>query len=333
MTLPLNQPAFKPVWEGYLADPFVWRYEKWYYATGTSREEAADGLGEAARPRLPEAPVFPLLRSPDLQSWTRLGNALARPDPALGNEYWAPEVACQGGRFYLYYSIGPQHQLRVATSSEPQGLYHDASAPLTQTPQTPFAIDASPFQDDDGQWYLFYARDFLDENSPQGYRAGTGLAVDTLADMTRLLGEEQVVARARFDWTLFARDRGIYNRTWPEWHTLEGAHVVRRGGAYYCFYSGACYGNDSYGVDYLTAPHPLGPWDDSGSAQGPRVLRSIPGLLRGPGHCSVVTDPNGADYLVFHAWNQALTRRQMHIAPLVWTAEGPRVNLRLPVPV
>ena len=59
---------------------------------------------------------------------------------------------------------------------------------------------------------------------------------------------------------------GIY-----DWHTLEGPCVRRHGGRYYCLYSGGCWQNDTYGVDYAVADHVLGPYTDSGNEDGPRV--------------------------------------------------------------
>ena len=43
---------------------------------------------------------------------------------------------------------------------------------VTDPFRVPFAIDASPFQDEDGQWYPFDARDFFDTDGE--HRAGTG---------------------------------------------------------------------------------------------------------------------------------------------------------------
>src|SRR5581483_10485266 len=145
-----------PVYAGYMADPFVWKVNDTYYAIGTGSADAGgQALGKA----------FTVLQSPDFYDWQFAANALLRPDPALGNNFWAPEVAYHDGRFYLYYSVGhgdKQHQLRVAASNSPQGPYRDLGVTLVDPTKCPFAIDAHPFQDVDEQWYLFYARDFLD---------------------------------------------------------------------------------------------------------------------------------------------------------------------------
>jgi hypothetical protein len=57
------------------------------------------------------------------------------------------------------------------------------------------------------------------------------------------------------------------------------------------------------------------------------VLRGLPGHVIGPGHCSVVTGPDGVtDYLAYHAWNPGMTVRTMRLDPLQWTPDGPRVS-------
>ena len=122
-------------------------------------------LTQSTEPRT--STVFPVLESPDLLNWVPRGGALKRLDPAYGSEYWAPEIAFIDGNFWMYYSLGfgdKGHHLRVRLSVDVGGPYIDTGTPLTNPFSCPFAIDPSPFQDDDGSWYLFYARDFLDSN-------------------------------------------------------------------------------------------------------------------------------------------------------------------------
>ncbi len=208
----------------------------------------------------------------------------------------------------------------------PTGPYVDAGA-LTSVDAVPFAIDPHPFRDDDGQWYLFHARDFLDTIDEHGapVRAGTALVVSPMASMLSLTGEVRTVARARCDWQRFAADRPMYDARY-DWHTLEGPFVVRHDDRYYCLYSGGCWQDHSYGVDYAFATSALGPWRDDASNEGPRVLRTAPGRLLGPGHCSVFTGHDGVTrYLAYHAWDAAMTARRLCIEELVFTSAGPRV--------
>ena len=98
--------------------------------------------------------------------------------------------------------------------------------------------------------------------------------------MTRLAGDCHVVVRARYDWTLYEANRrmDVYEATF-DWHTIEGPCVVKHDGRYYCFYSGSNYQTARYGVDYVVADHPLGPYSDQGDHA--RVLHSVPGKVRG----------------------------------------------------
>jgi GH43 family beta-xylosidase len=312
-----------PVYCGYFADPFVWWSGEGYCAIGTGEAEAAGETSSAKGPS-----VFPLLHSRDLVNWEPAGRALVRGDPAWGDSYWAPEVAYAEGRWYLYYSVGHgdrRHQLRVAVSPHALGPYHDMNS-LTDPDQVPFAIDPHPFCDEDGRWYLFHARDFLELFDDEGReaRAGTALVIHPLARMTELEPRGRTVARARCDWQRFAANRPMYGRMF-DWHTMEGPCVIRHDGRYFCLYSGGCWQTDTYGVDFVVADDVMGPYFDQGAESGPRVLRTVPGHVLGPGHCSVVTGPDGlTTCLVYHAWGPDMQARRMFLDPLLFTPQGPR---------
>lgn len=311
-----------PVFPDYFADPFVWKHAGVYYAVGTSPAEDRGEVDEAGQRR-----VFSVLRSSNLVQWQCVGKALLRPDAALGDAFWAPEVAFRDGTFFLYYSVGFEdkgHQLRVATSTQPAGPYRDVGAPLLDPARCSFAIDPHPFRDEDGRWYLFYARDFLEGDG--GARPGTALVVRRLETMTTLEADEHVVLRARHEWQRFERDRAIYGRR-LDWHTLEGPSVWRHGGRYYCFYSGGRWQTESYGVDYAVAASVLGPYSDEGAEGGARILRTVPGQALGPGHNSIVLGPDGVTpYLAYHAWDREMSARRMFLDRLRWTSAGPRCD-------
>ncbi|UQN09726.1 glycoside hydrolase family 43 protein [Deinococcus sp. QL22] len=295
-----------PRFSGYFADPFILEWQGQYYAYGTGRNAGDDGR------------AFEILSSPDLENWTSHGGALT-PLPGEPRDYWAPEVAQSEGTFYMYYSAGigdKHHHLRVATAPTPLGPFTDQG--LNLTPDEPFAIDPHPFQDKDGQWYLYFARDHLD-----GERVGTTLAVIPMQDMQTPGGPVTTVLRASHDWQIYERERPMYNQTY-DWHTLEGPFVVERGGLYHCFYSGGAWTNDTYGVGHAVAEHPLGPWREP--VEGPTVLWSGLNGLIGPGHNSLIVGPDGTDMIVFHAWNKEHTQRQLHLAPLDWVTGNPRLH-------
>jgi arabinan endo-1,5-alpha-L-arabinosidase len=293
-----------PVYDAYFADPFVLRLDDGSYL--------AYGTGSVVGGR-----AFEVLSSPDLDDWTSVGGALEPAPDELGSDYWAPEVAHIDGRWCLYYSVGHGdvgHHLRVAIADDPRGPFHDQGINLT--PAERFAIDPHPYRDEDGTWYLFHARDVL-----EGERVGTMLAVDVLADVTRLAGSAQTILTPSGDWQLFQRGRAMYDSVY-DWHTLEGPFVRCHDGLYYCFYSGGNWQEATYGVAYAVASSPLGPWREPSPAVLP-LLATIPDEVVGPGHCSVVAAPDGNDAIVYHAWDVNQTRRQMCIDPLVWTDDGP----------
>ena len=296
-----------PVYDEYFADPFVLKHEGVYYAYGTATSSAH---------------TIPALTSRDLVDWQPLGDVL-EPIDAPVEHYWAPEVACRDGTFFMYYSAGGEEgegqQLRLARSERPAGPFVDDGAVLD--PDDPFTIDAHPFRDDDGEWYLFYCRDFL-----EGERVGTGIVVDRLLDMERLAGERQLVVRPYADWNLFLKERHWYGRTWDAWYTVEGPSVRKREGRYYCLFSGGYWRESSYGVAYAVAERPLGPYTVV-DEDGPVLLRTIPDKVLGPGHASIVESPSGAsDYLVYHGWKPGGDARLMRIDRLEWTREGPRCD-------
>ena len=313
-----------PVHAAYFADPYAWTHESRYLAIGTGAAEAGGFAPASGRA---EATIFPLLESADLVHWRAFGKALIRPDPSFGDTFWAPEVVHANGEWLLYYSVGWEdrlHQIRVARSATPSGPFVDAAG-LTDPRDCPFAIDPHPFRDRDGKWYLFHARDFLSDTDDEGrsVRPGTALVVHALDDMTTLSPVGVTVARARFDWQRFSMDRPMYGSRF-DWHTLEGPFVVLHEDRYYCFYSGGCWQTDTYGVDYVVASSPLGPYADAGAEHGPRVLRSVPGRVLGPGHCSILNVRGAAHLIVYHAWDAGVTARRLSIDPLSFTADGPR---------
>jgi len=141
-------------------------------------------------------------------------------------------------------------------------------------------------------------------------------------DPWTLAGAPVAVLDATADWQRFQRDRQMYGAL-HDWHTLEGPCVVRRAGRLWCLYSGGRWEGPDYGVSWAVADHPFGPWTGA-PGEGPAVLRSSPGRLLGPGHNSVVTGPDGGDWLVYHAWDAEWIARRMCLDRVTWTPDGPR---------
>lgn len=296
-----------PVWPGYFADPFVLKVGGEYYAYGTG-PGTADGR------------VFPVLHSLDLVQWEATGGALTPPEGTARTAYWAPEAAERDGKFYLYYSAADgtdeTHRLYAAVSDHPAGPFTEAGPLLPGVDN--FAIDPHPFRDPaDGRWYLLFATDFFDA------RPGTALAGLPLADdMRSAAGPAATLLRASNDWQIYERQRLLYGKVWDAWHTLEGPALLFRNGRYVLLYSGGNWNGGAYGVGYAVADSVLGPYVEPEA--GPVVLSGVEGKVIGPGHCSVTVGPDGAEFVVYHAWDTALTARRMCIDPMAWPDHRPR---------
>jgi GH43 family beta-xylosidase len=275
-----------PVYPRSFPDPFVLKFQDIYYGYCTGH--ADDGN------------VFGILRSRDLVTWEKIGGAM-RPLAPSPPFYWAPEVNYDNGKFYLYYSAGPETvmEVRVAVSDRPDGGFVDSGHRLTQED---FAIDAHVFIDEDGSKYLFYATDFLDHT-----HIGTGTVVDRMIDWVTLAGEPRPVTRAKYDWQVYDPNRK--EKGGVRWHTVEGPTVLKRKGIYYEMFSGGNWQNTTYGVSFAISeridnPDEWRQFSDGESALP--ILRTDPDVIVGPGHNSVVRGPNNRElYCVYHRWTDA----------------------------
>lgn len=275
-----------PVYPHSFPDPFVLKFRGEYFAYAT---------GYA-----PDGNVCEILHSPDLVDWRGIGSAMPplSPSPPF---YWAPEVTYDNGKFYLYYSTGNETfmEIRVAVSDRPDRGFIDSGRRLTHEE---FAIDAHVFIDDDGARYLFYATDFLEHT-----HIGTGTVVDRMIDPFTLEGKPQPVTRARYDWQVY--DPARKEKGGVRWHTVEGPAVLKRKGKYFEMFSGGNWQNTTYGVSFAVSETIDRPGEWEQFSDGKRILpilRTIPDLVIGPGHNSVVRGPNNRElYCVYHRWTNA----------------------------
>ena len=274
-----------PVYKRSFPDPFVLKHRGEYFAYCT-------GLA-------PDGRVFGVLRSTDLAHWEELTGAM-EPLQQKHPHYWAPEVTYHEGRFYLYYSVGNEElmEIRVAVSDRPDGGFTDAGIRLTSEE---FAIDPHVLIDSSGRWFLFYATDFLTHT-----HIGTGTVVDRMINPFELSRSPRPVTRARYDWQVYDPERK--EKGGVRWHTVEGPFVLERKGLYYQMFSGGNWQNDTYGVSFAVSEtlDRDSEWDQfSDGTRTLPILRTIPGLITGPGHNSVVRGPNNRElYCVYHRWTE-----------------------------
>ena len=251
-------------------------------------------------------------RSADLARWDRLPDALPRlPSWASPGHTWAPAVTttADGSGYVMYFTArhaaSGRQCIGAATSKAPEGPFEPAEeAPFICQLDEGGSIDASAFADDDGQRYVLWKND------------GNCCVMDTWlylqavsADGLRLEGAPRRLLTADQSWENFL---------------VEAPTLWKHAGRYYLFYSANRYAGAEYAVGYAVADAIAGPYQ---KPAGPILVTSMTGEpVIGPGGQDVVRDTRGATWLLYHAWDQSLTYRRLHLNELSWEGERPVVK-------
>ena len=282
-----------PVLPGDYPDPSVIRVGKEYWATATTSEWA---------------PLFPLLRSRDLVNWEMTGSVFQkRPAWSVGN-YWAPEISEYKGRYYVYYvgrlKDGPL-SIAVATATHPSGPYKDHGVLIGQPAGS---IDPVTVVDQNDERYLLWKEDGNSRKQP------TPIWAQRLSeDGTKLLGEMKELFRNDAPW---------------EGNLVEGPFVKRKGDWFYIFYSGnACCGRQcNYALGVARSRSLFGPWEKNPA--NPILTQNE--HWKCPGHGSIVSDPKGRDFFLYHAYHPqtfVYVGRQGLLDEIHWDDKGwPVIN-------
>lgn len=284
------------VWSGDFPDPYVLRVGTSFLAFGT--ETAGIDVQ--------------VMASPDLRSWTHLGNALAAlPTWARPGHTWSPAVLPRDHGYVLYYVArlrGEERQaISCAVAERPEGPYVDrSSTPLVYQRSRGGSIDPDPFVDTDGRAYLVWKS----EDNAFGRR--TSLWVRELTvDGLGFSGRAVRLRRPAASW---------------EDPLVEAPCLVRAGSRLHLLYSVGRWESRGYGVGHAVGTSPTGPFRVSSQA-GPWLSGS-----HGPGGQSVVTDASGGLHLAYHGWRDGIVGyaaggvRALHVDPLDLTGGVPRLG-------
>jgi hypothetical protein len=119
-----------------------------------------------------------------------------------------------------------------------------------------------------------------------------------------------------------------------DWHTIEGAFHLKRGGKHYVMYSGNAFTSPFYYVGYSTAEHSADKsvtelqWTKYPDDDTYEPLLRQNGKVEGVGHNSVAKAPNNIDdWILYHGrevreqGQEDGERRQMRMDPILWQGE------------
>jgi xylan 1,4-beta-xylosidase len=294
----LNAPAqtyTNPVIAGDFPDPSVIRVGEDYYAAATTGGWS---------------PFFTIAHSKDLINWKIVGSVLPHKPAWVKGDFWAPEIAEDNGKFYVFYTArrfegaGNKGTLcvAVAVADKPDGAYTDRGPLVCQEMGS---IDAFFIRDENNKPYLIWKEDGNDRRKP------TWMYAQPLDEnLTKLIGKPKKLFRNK-------------GSGWEN-HVIEGANVVRRNGYFYMFYSGnACCGRScNYAMGVARSRKLLGKWEKNPA----NPILAANEKWQCPGHGTLVQTPDGSDYLLYHAYRKRADAfnigREALLDKIEWTPDG-----------
>lgn len=256
--------AGNPVFPGWYADPegTIFNNEYWIYPTYSAPYE--------------QQVFLDAFSSPDLVNWTKHERIVDTTAIRWAHKaMWAPAIIEKDNQYFLFFGANDIQSdkeiggIGVAVADQPEGPYADhLGKPLIgQFYNGAQPIDQFVFQDQDGQYYLYYG----------GWQHCN-------------------VAKLNDDFTGFVPfdDGTTFREITPEGY-VEGPFVFIRDGKYYFMWSEGGWTGPDYSVAYAIADSPFGPFRRIG-----KILQQDPDVATGAGHHSVIHTPDDAWYMVYH---------------------------------
>jgi len=278
------------------ADPWVVRDGDSYLYTYTTGRNIV--LARAAS-------LAELGRAPVRVVWT---------PPAAGpcsRNLWAPEIHRLDGRWYLYFAaddgVDANHRMWVlaAESDDPFGAWRLVGK--LATPDDHWAIDGTVAEWRGQRWFVW--------SGWAGRQWGPQhLYLAAMASPTALAGERIAIASPTLAWE---RHGAPVN---------EGPTALVRDGVLHLLYSASVYFVEQYCVGLLTL-RGADPRDPAAWAKQPQPVFAASAEVKGPGHASVTTSPDGRQwYLVYHAHHGPRrgnwVPRDLRAQPFAWGEDG-----------
>ena len=274
-----------------LPDPDVIRGDDGYFYLYATEHKRND----------PDMKNSPIMRSPDLISWTRVGSLFTdSTHPQITDQdagIWAPSVNKVGNKYVIYYSQpgkNYKHAIGVAVSDSPTGPFTDLGKLIDSNEQgVEISIDAYLYQED-GRNYLFWG----------SFRSISVLELteDGTAIKNKATQKRREVAGGQY----------------------EASVVLKRDNWYYLIVSTGDYSKGgTYRIVVGRSQSVFGPYVDKNGNDMMSVHHEL--VLKGnstfssPGHCSrIITDDAGQDWILYHAYPNDKDYRCLMLDRINW---------------
>ena len=223
-----------------IGDPFILKDAERYYLYATSKPDG-----------------FLVWQSRDLYTWSEPAVCYQATQNSFGSgSFWAPEVYCFDGRYYMYYTAQWKRyqdealRLGVAVANSPLGPFIDATGDQPMFDPGYGVLDGHVFTDDGGQRYLYYScagHDHIVNGAHEADIYGIWLGKDLLS----VEGEPQLLIQTDQAWERQGNAKQFWN---------EGPFMLKHEGRYHLMYSANYFGSRWYGVGAAVGASPMGPF-------------------------------------------------------------------------
>ncbi|KAJ9617067.1 hypothetical protein H2200_000788 [Cladophialophora chaetospira] len=317
-----------PILNAVGADPWVIRYEDYYYLTYTTNDNIT------------------ILRSSELTDWNNADVKLAFTPPeneSYSYDLWAPELHNINGLWYIIFTgdVDPDqpspeqdmycdfncpavnHRMFVleSSSSDPWTSTYAVKSELDTYDQ--FAIDGTYFNHSTGLYHVYSCWESAYVSWP------SMLCISRMSDpwtVSSPLSERAIISRPDQPW-----EKTPYNRTINvRLSSNEGPEQLNnpKTGQQFIIYSAARSDNRNYclGQLELTGQDPLSPASWTKYTTGCVFYQNPDEEVYGVGHASFTTSPDGTEeWIVYHGMHDYLegwSARTIRTQKFTWNADG-----------
>ncbi|WJY15708.1 family 43 glycosylhydrolase [Pectobacteriaceae bacterium CE90] len=291
------------------ADPFILRYnDNYYFIASVPEYDRLEIRRASTLIGLRDATPVVVWRKPDSGPMSEL--------------IWAPELHIIDGSWIIYFAAAPskaiknglfQHRmfaLECYDSDPLSGSWYERGQ--IHTPIDSFALDATVFQHQGKNWYLWAQKDPLIPGNSNLYLA-------ELENPWTLKTLPVMLSRPQYPWECVG------------FSVNEGPAVIRHGDKLFVSYSASAT-DENYCMGLLWIDADADPMRSTNWSKSAHPVFTTHRLHQqyGPGHNSFTTAENGEDVLVYHARNYTEIEgdplwdpnRHTRIKTFNWSADG-----------